>query len=178
MEKDAQQKNEEESESQTFQYLSSILVSALALTGAVVGVVSVWQGAAMEQIPEGFLLPGDHSWDVTIARDILDTREAPLPEQKRMPTHLFTWTEKYGLNSWTIKETGHRKTWDDRSSGVVQFLNAIMPKEFPERFKAGQAPFHVPWVNFGFPASRVHRLGERVPEFTDENFLVRYRTEE
>ena len=68
-----------------------------------------------------------------------------------MPTHLFTWTEKYGFKSWTIKETGTPENVDDRSSGVVQFLNAIMPKEFPERFKAGQAPFHVPWVTSDFP---------------------------
>lgn len=150
--RDAQQKNEEESGESTFQYLSSILVSALALTGAVVGVVSVWQRCQGGNcIPEGFLLPGDHSWDVTTFRDILDTREALLPEQKRMPTHLFTWTEKYGFKSWTIKETGTPENVDDRSSGVVQFLNAIMPKEFPERFKAGQAPFHVPWVTSDFP---------------------------
>ena len=64
--RDAQQKNEEESGESTFQYLSSILVSALALTGAVVGVVSVWQRCQGGNcIPEGFLLPGDHSWDVT-----------------------------------------------------------------------------------------------------------------
>ena len=150
--RDAQQKNEKESGESTFQYLSSILVSALALTGAVVGVVSVWQRCQGGNcIPEGFLLPGDHSWDVTTFQDILDTREALLPEQKRMPTHLFTWTEKYGFKSWTIKETGTPENVDDRSSGVVQFLNAIMPKEFPERFKAGQAPFHVPWVTSDFP---------------------------
>jgi hypothetical protein len=145
-------RDEKEGGESTFQYLSSILVSALALTGAVVGVVSVWQRCQGGNcIPEGFLLPGDHSWDVTTFQDILDTREALLPEQKRMPTHLYTWTEKYGFKSWTIKETGTPENVDDRSSGVVQFLNAIMPKEFPERFKAGQAPFHVPWVTSDFP---------------------------
>ena len=88
---------------------------------------------------------------MTTFKDILDTREALLPEQKRMPTHLFTWTEKYGFKSWTIKETGTPENIDDRSTGVVQFLNAIMPTEFPDRFKAGQPPFHVPWVTSDFP---------------------------
>jgi hypothetical protein len=74
--RDAQRTNEKESGESTFQYLSSILVSALALTGAVVGVVSVWQRCQGGNcIPEGFLLPGDHSWDVTTFQDILDTRE-------------------------------------------------------------------------------------------------------
>ena len=68
-----------------------------------------------------------------------------------MPTHLFTWTEKYGFKSWTIKEIGTPENIDDRSTGVVQFLNAIMPKEFPDRFKAGQPPFHVPWVTSDLP---------------------------
>ena len=95
-----------------------------------------------------------------------------------MPTHLFTRTEKYGFKSWTIKEIGTPENIDDRSTGVVQFLNAIMPKEFPDRFKAGQPPLHRVWVTPGFPASRVHRLKQRVPEFTDENFLVWYRAEE
>jgi hypothetical protein len=96
-------------------------------------------------------ITGDHSWDTTTFKDILDTREALLPEQKRMPTHLFTWTEKYGFKSWTIRNTGEEENIDDRSSGVVQFLNSVMPKEFPDRFKAGQPPFHVPWVTSDFP---------------------------
>jgi hypothetical protein len=53
---------EEEKES-TFQYLSSIVVSALALTGAVVGVASVWQRCQNGNCnPGSFLLPGDHRY--------------------------------------------------------------------------------------------------------------------
>ena len=56
-------RGEEEKES-TFQYLSSIVVSALALTGAVVGVASVWQRCQNGNCnPGSFLLPGDHRYD-------------------------------------------------------------------------------------------------------------------
>ena len=55
----------EEKES-TFQYLSSIVVSALALTGAVVGVASVWQRCQNGNCnPGSFLLPGDHRYIIT-----------------------------------------------------------------------------------------------------------------
>ena len=55
---------EEEEKESTFQYLSSIVVSALALTGAVVGVASVWQRCQNGNCnPGSFLLPGDHRYD-------------------------------------------------------------------------------------------------------------------
>jgi len=58
-------RGEEEKES-TFQYLSSIVVSALALTGAVVGVASVWQRCQNGNCnPGSFLLPGDHRYIIT-----------------------------------------------------------------------------------------------------------------
>jgi len=54
---------EEEEKESTFQYLSSIVVSALALTGAVVGVASVWQRCQNGNCnPGSFLLPGDHRY--------------------------------------------------------------------------------------------------------------------
>ena len=47
----------------TFHYLSSIVVSALALTGAVIGVESVWQRCKSGNCnPGSFLLPGDHRY--------------------------------------------------------------------------------------------------------------------
>ena len=47
----------------TFHYLSSIVVSALALTGAVIGVESVWQRCKSGSCnPGSFLLPGDHRY--------------------------------------------------------------------------------------------------------------------
>ena len=95
-----------------------------------------------------------------------------------LPTHLFTWTEKYGFKSWTIKETGTPENIDDRSTGVVQFLNAIMPKEFPDRFKARGATRRFTCRGSRRISRRVHRLKQKVPEFTDENFLVWYRAEE
>ena len=53
-------RNDAEGES-TFHYLSSIVVSALALTGAVIGVESVWQRCKSGNCnPGSFLLPGDH----------------------------------------------------------------------------------------------------------------------
>ena len=53
-------RNDADGES-TFHYLSSIVVSALALTGAVIGVESVWQRCKSGNCnPWSFLLPGDH----------------------------------------------------------------------------------------------------------------------
>ena len=53
-------RNDADGES-TFHYLSSIVVSALALTGAVIGVESVWQRCKSGNCnPGSFLLPGDH----------------------------------------------------------------------------------------------------------------------
>lgn len=62
--RDAHRGGGEEEKESTFQYLSSIVVSALALTGAVVGVASVWQRCQNGNCnPGSFLLPGDHRYN-------------------------------------------------------------------------------------------------------------------
>ena len=54
-------RNDDADGESTFHYLSSIVVSALALTGAVIGVESVWQRCKSGNCnPGSFLLPGDH----------------------------------------------------------------------------------------------------------------------
>ena len=59
----AMMRKENDGHESTFHYLSSIVVSALALTGAVIGVESVWQRCKSGNCnPGSFLLPGDHRY--------------------------------------------------------------------------------------------------------------------
>ena len=83
--------------------------------------------------------------------DIIETRNMLLPEQKRMPTHLTTWSEEEGWRSWTIAQNGYPENIDDRSTGALMFLDAIMPREFGDRCTKGKDPFHFAWVTQDYP---------------------------
>ena len=86
--------------------------------------------------------------------DIIETRNMLLPEQKRMPTHLTTWSEEEGWRSWTIAQNGYPENIDDRSTGALMFLDAIMPREFGDRFTKGKDPFHFAWVTQDYPQDK------------------------
>ena len=86
--------------------------------------------------------------------DIIETRNMLLPEQKRMPTHLTTWSEEEGWRSWTIGQNGYPENIDDRSTGALMFLDAIMPREFGDRFTKGKDPFHFAWVTQDYPQDK------------------------
>ena len=86
--------------------------------------------------------------------DIIETRNMLLPEQKRMPTHLTTWSEEEGWRSWTIAQNGYQENIDDRSTGALMFLDAIMPREFGDRFTKGKDPFHFAWVTQDYPQDK------------------------
>ena len=86
--------------------------------------------------------------------DIIETRNMLLPEQKRMPTHLTTWSEQEGWRSWTIGQNGYPENIDDRSTGALMFLDAIMPREFGDRFTKGKDPFHFAWVTQDYPQDK------------------------
>lgn len=86
--------------------------------------------------------------------DIIETRNMLLPEQKRMPTHLTTWSEQEGWKSWTIAQNGYPENIDDRSTGALMFLDAIMPREFGDRFTKGKDPFHFAWVTQDYPQDK------------------------
>ena len=86
--------------------------------------------------------------------DIIETRNMLLPEQKRMPTHLTTWSEEEGWRSWTIAQNGYPENIDDRSTGALMFLDAIMPRELGDRFTKGKDPFHFAWVTQDYPQDK------------------------
>jgi len=82
--------------------------------------------------------------------DVLDTRKLLVPtnsgEQMRSPVHVYAWDGKTG-NAWTIQENGKALNVDDRSTGVVQFLGALMPLEFADISK----PIHFAWTTQDYP---------------------------
>lgn len=71
-----------------------------------------------------------------------------------MPTHLTTWSEEEGWRSWTIAQNGYPENIDDRSTGALMFLDAIMPREFGDRFTKGKDPFHFAWVTQDYPQDK------------------------
>ena len=97
---------------------------------------------------------GSHRRRSTSFSDIIETRNMLLPEQKRMPTHLTTWSEQEGWKSWTIAQSGYPENIDDRSTGALMFLDAIMPREFGDRFTKGKDPFHFAWVTQDYPQDK------------------------
>ena len=147
----------------TVNVIKSIAIATVSVACVSVALVSSLRGGSRNTITTSNKLGftdlahsslGQHRHRQTTFSDIIETRNMLLPEQKRMPTHLTTWSEEEGWKSWTITQNGYPENIDDRSTGALMFLDAIMPREFGDRFTKGNDPFHFAWVTQDYPQDK------------------------
>ena len=86
--------------------------------------------------------------------DVIHARDFIQPEQIGMPMHVYSYDPKTKIGiPWTISEVvSSNPAWkgvnvDTRSTGVINFLNAMMPYEFPTLWK----PIDFAWATQDYP---------------------------